>query len=262
MQLQGSRVLITGASRGLGAALAESFAAAGAKVVLVARSAEAINALAARVGGTAYAVDLSDQSQVGGLIARIESDGGPIDVLVNNAAVETNRLVDEIDEADIVSTISLNLTTPERLTRQVLPGMLHRGRGHIVNVSSMTGIANIPSTSVYSSTKAGLTHFSGGLLADLKGTPIGITLVEPGPIDTAMWDNITAAPAVQAAVKRVEKLKLVPHMDPSTLAAAIVSAVKADRKHVRFPKRGLLLYLLENAPRRMMAWCLAGVKAR
>ena len=262
MQLQGTRVLITGASRGLGAALAESFASAGAKVVLVARSADVIHALASRLAGVAYAVDLSDQSQVDGLIKRIEEDGGPVDVLVNNAAMETNRLIDEMDEANIVSSISLNLTTPVRLTRQVLPGMLQRGRGHIVNVSSMTGIANIPSTSVYSSTKAGLTHFSGGLLADLKGTPIGITLVEPGPIDTAMWDNITAAPVVQAAVKRVEKLKLVPHMDPSTLAAAVVSAVKADRKHVRFPKRGLLLYLLENAPRRMMAWCLAGVKVR
>ena len=77
-----------------------------------------------------------------------------------------------------------------------------------------------------------------------------------------MWEHITASAAVQAAVKRVEKLRLVPHMAPSTLAAAVVSAVKADRKHVRFPKRGLLLYVLENAPRRMMAWCLAGVKAR
>ena len=126
----------------------------------------------------------------------------------------------------------------------------------------MTGIANIPSTAVYSSTKAGLTHFSGGLLADLKGTPIGVTLVEPGPIDTDMWEHITTSSAVQAAVKRVEKLRLVPHMAPAALASAVVGAVSADRKHVRFPKRGLLLYLLENAPRRMMAWCLAGVKAR
>jgi short-subunit dehydrogenase len=262
MDLNGRRVLITGASRGLGAALAESFAAAGASVVLVARSAEAITALAARLGGVAFAVDLSEQSQVDGLIARIEAECGPIDVLVNNAAVETNRLVDEMDEADIVRTISLNLTTPERLTRQVLPGMLQRGRGHIVNISSMTGIANIPSTSVYSSTKAGLTHFSGGLLADLKGTKVGVTLVEPGPIDTGMWDSITASVPVQAALKRVEKLRLVPHISPAALAAAVVSAVKSDRKHVRYPKRGLLLYLLENAPRRMMAWCLAGVPAR
>jgi len=262
MELSNKRVLITGASRGLGAALAESFAAAGAKVVLVARTGDAIDALAARLGGAAYAVDLSDQSQVNGLIARIEEDGGPIDVLVNNAAVETNQLVDAMDEADIVRTISLNLTTPERLTRQVLPGMLQRGHGHIVNVSSMTGIANIPSTAIYSSTKAGLTHFSGGLLADLKGTPIGVTLVEPGPIDTGMWDSITSSAAVQAAVRRVTKLRLVPHMAPADLAVAVVRAVNADKRHVRFPKRGLLLYVLENAPRRMMAWCLAGVRAR
>jgi len=262
MDLNGRRVLITGASRGLGAALAEQFAGAGARVALAARSGDAITALASRLGGTAYTIDLSDPSQVDGFIERIEADGGPIDILVNNAAVETNRLIDEIDEADIARTISLNLTAPERLTRQVLPGMLQRGRGHIVNVSSMTGIANIPSTSVYSSTKAGLTHFTGGLWADLKGTPIGVTLVEPGPIDTDMWDNITAAPAVQAAVKRVEKLQLVPHMAPHTLADAVVKAVQRNKRHVRFPKRGLLLYLLENAPRRAMAACLAGVPAR
>lgn len=262
MELQGRRVLITGASRGLGAALAESFAAAGARVALVARTGDAITALAARLGGTAYVVDLSDQSQVDGLVARIEADGGPIDVLVNNAAVETTELIDAMDEGDIARTISLNLITPERLTRQVLPGMLARNSGHIVNVSSMTGIANIPSTSVYSSTKAGLSHFSGGLAADLKGTKVGVTLVEPGPIDTAMWDNITASKAVQLAARRVEKLQLMPHMAPADLAKAVVRGVQADRYHVRFPRRGLLLYLLENAPRRMMAWCLAGVPAR
>ena len=77
-----------------------------------------------------------------------------------------------------------------------------------------------------------------------------------------MWDNIVASPAVQAAVKRMTTLKLAPHIAPATLAVAVVSAVQANRKYVRFPKRGMLLYLLENAPRRMMAWCLVGVKAR
>ena len=178
---------------------------------------------------------------------------------VNNAAVETTHLIDEMDEAEITRTISLNLITPERLTRQVLPGMLARGRGHIVNVSSMTGIANIPSTSVYSSTKAGLTHFSGGLRADLKGTKVGVTLVEPGPIDTDMWDNITASRPVQLAARRVEKLQLMPHMAPGVLAEAVVKGVKAGKYHVRFPKRGLLLYLLEDAPRRLMAACLAEI---
>jgi NAD(P)-dependent dehydrogenase (short-subunit alcohol dehydrogenase family) len=156
MDLSNKRVLITGASRGLGEALAESFAAAGAKVVLVARSSEAIHALAARLGGAAYAVDLSDQSQVDGLIERIEADGGPVDVLVNNAAVETNRLIDEMDETDIASSISLNLTTPERLARQVLPGMLQRGRGHIVNVSSIAGALTHRLMSAYCVSKAGL----------------------------------------------------------------------------------------------------------
>ena len=262
MELSNSRVLITGASRGTGEAMANTFTAAGADVALAARSVDALHELATRLGGTAYPIDLSDQSQVDGFIARVEDDGGPIDVMVNNAGAETADLIEKMDEDTIVSTISLNLTTPERLTRQVLPGMLERGRGHIVNISSMTGIANVPGTSVYSSTKAGLSHFTGGLRADLKHTPVGITLVEPGPVDTLMWDNITASPPVKAAVRRGNRLRLLPQITAEKLAESVVSAVSADRYHVRFPKRGLALYLLEDAPRRVTAASLMGVRVR
>lgn len=262
MELPDRRVLITGASRGLGAALGRAFADAGAKVILAARSKEAITNLAEQLGGEAYAIDLADQEQVDGFIARVESGGGPIDVLVNNAAAETHDLIDDMDETEIIGAISLNLMTPQRLTRQVLPGMLARGRGHIVTVSSMVGVANVPATSVYSSTKAGLSHFSGGLRADLKGTPIGLTLVEPGPVDTEMWDTITAAPPIQAAVRRANKLRLLPQIKPEELADAVVAAVVKGRYHVRTPRRGLPLFVLEDLPRRMMAACLVGVDNR
>lgn len=262
MELRDRRVLITGASRGIGAALARAFAGAEAKVILAARSERAITELAAELGGEAYTIDLADQGQVDGFIARVERDGGPIDVLVNNAGMETHDLIDETDDTEIVGTISLNLMTPQRLTCQVLPGMVARGRGHIVTVSSMVGVANVPATSVYSSTKAGLSHFSGGLRADLKGTPIGLTLVEPGPVDTEMWNTITAAPAIQAAVRRANKLRLLPQIKPEKLAKAVVAAVAHDRYHVRTPRRGLPLYVLEDLPRRMMAAALAGVDNR
>ncbi|MFN0028609.1 MAG: SDR family NAD(P)-dependent oxidoreductase [Acidimicrobiales bacterium] len=262
MELSGKRVLITGASRGIGAALAQACADAGAKVALAARSGEAITALAERLGGQAYPIDLSDQSQVDGFIARVEADGGPVDVLVNNAAVDTNQLIDEIDEAEIGRCISLNLITPQRLVRQVLPGMLQRGAGHLVHVSSMASIVNVPGTSVYSSTKAGLSHFSGGLRADLKGTPIGLTLVEPGPVDTEMWDHVNMGSAVAAAGRRFERLRQMPHSSPETLAAMVVKAVQSDRYHVRLPKRGLGLFVLEDLPRRALAACLVGINPR
>ncbi len=89
MQLNGKRVLVTGASRGIGEALARSFSAAGATVALVARSDDQIQALARELSGDAYAADLSDPTQVAGLIARVERDGAPIDVLVNNAGLES-----------------------------------------------------------------------------------------------------------------------------------------------------------------------------
>lgn len=262
MELRNRRVLITGASRGIGAALARAFAEADAKVILAARSEEAISELAGELEGEAYAIDLADQERVDGFIASVEREGGPIDVLVNNAGMETHDLIDDANEADIVGAISLNLMTPQRLTCQVLPGMIARGQGHIVTVSSMVGLVNVPATSVYSSTKAGLSHFSGGLRADLKGTPIGLTLVEPGPVNTNMWDAITASPPIQAAVHRANKLQLLPQIEPEKLAKAVVTAVAKDRYHVRTPRRGLPLYILEDLPRRIMAACLTGVDNR
>src|SRR4051812_16372003 len=89
MDIRGKRVLITGASRGIGESLAHAFADAGAKVALIARTQTAVEALARTLGGTAYAVDLSDPAQVDGLIGRVEQDGGPVDVLVNNAGLES-----------------------------------------------------------------------------------------------------------------------------------------------------------------------------
>src|SRR3954462_12191713 len=137
MDLEGKGVVITGATRGIGRALAAGMAAAGADVRLVARSAEALDDLAEQVGGTAHPCDLTDPRAVAGLINRIEAEGGPIDVLVNNAGIDaTGWLFDQAAD-ELESLYRLNLITPTELCRQVVPGMLARGRGHIVNVSSL-----------------------------------------------------------------------------------------------------------------------------
>src|SRR5215207_5634380 len=190
MELSGSRVLVTGGSRGIGEALARRFGAEGARVALVARSAAAIDQLAAELGGTAHAADLTDPRQVGGLVERIEAEGGPVDVLVNNAGMEGGGTFDDETAEDLEHLFRLNLLTPAELTRQVLPGMLRRGRGHLVNISSLAGCAVFPGMASYSSSKAGLSQLTAGLRADLRGTSIGTTLVELGPIPTEMLDRV------------------------------------------------------------------------
>src|SRR3954452_16662089 len=135
MDLQGSGVVITGASRGIGRALTEAFATAGADVRLVARNRGALEELAARVGGSSHPCDLADRQAVAGLIDRIEAEAGPVDVLVNNAGIDTTGWLFEQTADDVEALYRLNLLVPAELSRQAVPKMLARGRGHIVNIS-------------------------------------------------------------------------------------------------------------------------------
>ncbi len=259
MELHGARVLVTGASKGIGAELARAFAAAGANVALAARNVEALEALATELGGTVHPVDLTDPAQVEGFIVQVEADGGPIDVLVNNAGIETSCRIDLLDESAIVEVINLNLVAALRLSRQVLPGMLARNRGRVVNVSSLAGVTVFPSLSVYAATKAGLSHFSHAVRLDLKGSDVGVTLVEPGAVHTPMWDRVTADQHAGKVAARLRRLGMQSPLDPRRLATATVAAVRADKPSVRFPKSLSAMFWLENAPRRMSALLAAGI---
>jgi short-subunit dehydrogenase len=265
MELSGTRVLLTGAGPGLGAAMAQAFTAAGSRVALLHGGDDAVIELAERLGGTAHVVDLAEQGAVDGLVARVESTDGPIDVLVNNAALAGSMLADEADEVEIQRTVALNLTTPQRLCRQVLPGMIARERGHIVNVSSLAGVVNLPGGATYGATMAGLSHFTGGLRVDLKGAPVSVTLVEAGPVD---GDDGGGGPGavrslpVRAAVRRLGRLGLLTEAAPGAVAEQVLRAVQADRYHVRQPRRALAAYVVADLPRRAVTGLLAGVRAR
>jgi len=262
MDLSGSRVLVTGASRGIGSALAERFAAAGARVALVARSADSLTDLAGRLGGAAYPADLTDPEQVRDLVATIEADGGPVDVLVNNAGAElTGHLLDH-DPIALDRLYRLNLLTPVELSRQVLPGMLERRRGHIVSVSSLAGAVAFPGMAAYSSSKAGLSHFTAGLRADLRGTPIGTTVVEMGPVRTSMMDRAIDYPPTRRSFERMFRLGLLVELTPGTVAAATVAAVQTGRRHVRLPRRAALSAALPEVPRRAAELLLTGISPR
>jgi short-subunit dehydrogenase len=260
MELAGRRVLITGASRGIGRALATQFAGAGARVALVARSEGPLKELAERLGGTAHPADLCDPKQLAGLIDRVEADGGPVDVLVNNAGVDKAGFIHEISAADVETLYRLNLIAPVELCRQVVPRMLERGRGHVAVMSSMAGVGSYPGYSIYASSKAALNHFTACLRADLKGKPVGTTLVEVAfVVPTEMAENVKANVGIRKAADRFYSLRTLVDVPLEKLTAEVVDAVRHGRRHVRLPRRLAPLALLGEAPRRSVEMLLTGV---
>ncbi len=262
MDLRGRRVLITGASRGIGEALAHRFASEGATVALVARSADAIEKLAADLGGTAHPADLADIAQVATLINRVEDEAGPVDVLVNNAGIDVTKSITDHSGEELRRIVQINLLAPMELCRQAIPRMVRRGRGHIVNVSSLAASGVYPGLSSYAATKAGLSHFTAGLRADLKGLPIGTTVVEMAGVPTEMLDNVDSYEPTAKSFRRGYRLHLVTDTPVATIVGDTVDAVLENRRHVRHPKRAVLFPLLSEAPRRMTEWLLIGVKPR
>ena len=244
MRLAGRRVLLTGASRGIGAALADAFAARGAELLLVARASEQLDAVAARTGGTAFPCDLSDLSSLPGLADRV----GPVDVLVNNAGVSgvgwfVDRTMEEIDQV-----LTVNLLAPVHLCRLVLPGMLERGRGQVVNLSSMAGVFAPPGLTTYGASKAGLSHFTAGLRADLRDDPITFTTVTLASVSTDMDDEARGYGPLRSLAENSKGRDLTPM---STLVSAVVEAVERDEPEVRVPRSMAPLAALTNAPRKV-----------
>jgi uncharacterized protein len=259
MELRGRRVLITGASRGIGESFAHAFARAGATVALVARTTDAIHSLAAELGGTAHPADLSDPTQVATLVGQVEDEAGPIDVLVNNAGVGVPAAFADAPDDDLRQVTQVNYLSPAELCRQAIPRMLERGGGHIVNISSIAGCSTVPGLVSYSASKAALTHFTAGLRADLRGLPIGTTLVELGPIPTEMLAHTDDYEPTAAAFRRFYRMHAAVDVPREKVANEVVEAVQKGRRHVRIPKRMALISLLAEAPRRGTEVMLSGV---
>lgn len=259
MELRGKRVLITGASRGIGESLAHGFAGAGATVALVARTQGAIQSLAAALGGTAHAADLSDPTQVANLIHRVEEEAGPVDVLVNNAGAGTPAAFTDAPDRDLRFVTEVNYLAPAELCRQVIPGMLRRGGGHIVNVSSMAGCSVLPGLVTYSASKAALSHFTAGLRADLRGLSIGTTLVELGPVPTDMLAHADDYAPTAKSFQRFYRMRSTVDVPREKVAEEVVKAVRKGKRHVRLPKRQAGSAMLAEAARRGTELLLTGV---
>jgi short-subunit dehydrogenase len=193
MQLaKGQRALVTGGSRGLGVEIARRLAERGLDLVLAARSGPSLEAVAAdlrrRCGRhvTTCVVDLTEAGSIDRLAAESARFGG-VDVLVNNAGVESTLRFNERTPGEIEQMLAVNLVSPLLLTRALLPGMLERGRGHIVNIASMGGVMAVPFNEPYSATKFGLVGFTRSLRLTAKacGWPVSASVVCPGFIDGA-----------------------------------------------------------------------------
>ncbi len=232
--------------------MAAELAGAGARLALVARSRDGLEEVAASLpSATVHPCDLAEPLEVEGLVGRVEAEGGPVDVLVNNAGLAHAGDLLAIDQADVRQVFQVNLLTPVELCRQVLPGMLDRGAGHVVNISSLAGVAAFPGLAVYASTKAGLTQFTAAMRADLRGRPIGTTLVEVGPVPTEMLDAIDRYEPLHRSFARFARLQLLPDTPPERVAREVVAAITAGRRHVRLPRRAAGFALLHEAPRRL-----------
>jgi short-subunit dehydrogenase len=219
----GKRVLVTGASSGVGAALARALAKDGAVVGLIARRRDRLAEVLADCRNASpdsvmWVADLADTAAVEPLAVDAWDALGGIDVLVNNAAVPKRRAVTALDPADVEAVMRVNFFAPMRLTLAVLPRMLSRGTGMIVNVSSVGGRLGIIHESAYCASKFALCGWSESMAVDLHGTGISVKLIEPGPVDTEIWDQPdNDAPIYDG-----------PKFSPEEVAAGIIAALGSD----------------------------------
>jgi short-subunit dehydrogenase len=210
--LRGRIAVLTGASHGIGPHIARALAREGVSLALAARSAAELSALAAEldtatVRAIPIVVDLSTPAGRETLVSRAEAELGPIDVLVNNAGIIHGGPLHTRSAADVDEITQVNVVTPIELTRRVLPGMLARGRGHVVHVASLGGKVPMAYFPLYSATKYGLVGFNHALQFELRGTGVRSSAVCPGFVaDEGMWARASGAVHPMLGISRPERV--------------------------------------------------------
>jgi short-subunit dehydrogenase len=218
--LVSGNVLITGATGGIGHAIARAFGARGAHLTLTGRRLDVLDPLAADLGARALACDLSSREDVERLVRDVGADG--VDVLVANAAMPASGLLTELTLDQIDRMLEVNLRAPVALAHAFAPAMVDRGRGHIVFIASMAGKTASPASSIYSATKFGVRGFALGLRQDMRPHGVGVSTVFPGFIsDAGMYADtgIKLPPGVGTRT-------------PEDVAAAVIRSIERNRAEI------------------------------
>jgi short-subunit dehydrogenase len=227
VQLAGARALVTGATGGIGGAVARALHESGAHVLLSGRREELLDQLREELGERAETLP-ADLAEPGGP-ARLAEAAGSVDVLVANAALPASGRVEDFEPDQIDRALDVNLRAPIQLTRALLPGMLERGRGHVVLVSSLSGKVASPRSGIYSATKFGLRGFAAGLREDVEPRGIGVTVVFPGFVS-------------EAGLFAETGVKLPPWVrtrTPDQVAAGVLRGIERERAEVDVAPIGL-----------------------
>ena len=217
MELSGRTALLTGATGGLGRAIAEALAERGANLLLSARGADALEAQAAALPGEGHRVLPADLAEPGAAES-LAASAGEVDVLVANAGLPGAGWLSDFSSEEVSRAVRVNLEAPMLMARALYPGMIERGSGHLVFIASLAGKAASPRTSIYNATKFGLRGFALGLRADLVPKNVGVSLVSPGFIrDAGMFADSGASPMGLGTGR------------PDQVGAAVVKAIERDR---------------------------------
>ena len=225
--IQGKVAIVTGASSGIGEATALALATAGAKVAIVARRADRLEALTQRIqanGGEvlSIAADLAEESQVQAMVTQVKETWGSADILVNNAGVMLLGMIEGANTEDWRRMININVLGLMYATHAVLPLMKAQGQGHIVNISSVAGRVANAGTGVYNATKWAVNAFSESLRKEVYAHQIRVTIVEPGLVATELPEHITDPAAKDRTAAFYGSIKI---LESADIAAAILYAV-------------------------------------
>jgi short-subunit dehydrogenase len=223
VEVDGASVLLTGGSRGLGPYIARALLGRGARVTVAARSAEDLDRVRSSLEPDRVATvsgDVTNEDDRNTMIADAEAAFGPLDVLVNNAGIESILPFQRYGEEEITSMIMVNLDAPIQLCRLVVPGMVDRRRGHLVNIASLAGKAAVPYNTVYSATKHGLVGFTYSLRAELHETGVTASVLCPGFVSEAGMFADRAHPEVPRGTGT--------WTTPPKVAAAVIRAIERD----------------------------------
>ena len=239
MQLAGKTVLLTGATGGLGRAIAKAVAERGATLILSSRKEAQLRRLCGELTGSGHRSIVSDLAEEGEALRLLEQ-AGDVDCLIANAGLPASGELTGYSQEQIMRALRVNLESPVRMARELVPRLVDRGEGHLVFMSSLSGKAATARASLYAATKFGLRGFALCLREDLRDTGVGVSVVSPGAIrDAGMFaDSKAAAPPLMGTGT------------PQQVANAVVRAIERNRSEIEVAplRQRILTRLAVNAP--------------